>query len=72
MSDEDIRSISKLLHELNCNTANLIGRFDSHIQNQAIHALPPCEHFKSLATKLWGIGIAAMTALIGVVYGFIK
>jgi hypothetical protein len=72
MGEDDIRSIYTILNDLKCNTANLIGRFDSHIQNNAIHSLPPCEHHKALAAKLWAVGLAAFTGLASAVYAVIK
>ncbi len=54
------------------NTANLVGKFDSHIQNQIIHQAPPCEAHKSLCVRLWGLGVSVLVALVGVAYNALK
>ena len=68
----ELSSIHTDIKELIQQTANLIGRFDSHIDNKDIHQVPPCEHHKTLTNKLWGIATMAVAALVGVIYNATK
>jgi hypothetical protein len=65
----DIKDIHDKIDELNRNTANMLGRFDSHIQNGAIHQLPPCYGLRNLSNRLWGIGVLAVAGLMTAVWG---
>jgi len=64
----DIRDIRDSIERLNMHTANLIGRFDSHIDNKAIHQNPPCKAHLALAGRLWGVCILATGGLITAVW----
>ena len=69
---DELHSIREDISRIAENTANLVGKFESHIQNSAIHQLPPCEAHKSLSARLWTLGAAVITALVGVAYNALK
>ena len=69
---DELQAIREDISRIAENTANLIGKFDSHIQNQIIHQAPPCEAHKALSGKLWGLGVSVLVALVGVAYNALK
>ena len=72
MSIEDFREIRKDIKTVLQQQSNLIGRFDSHIDNKPIHQNPPCDAHKALSAKLWAVGTGVVTALIGSLYSVLK
>jgi len=72
MSVEDFREIRKDIKTVLQQQSNLIGRFDSHIDNTPIHQNPPCDAHKALSARLWAVGTGVVTALIGSLYSVIK
>ena len=69
---EELRDIRESVGQIAKDTAVLVGKFDSHIENKPIHQLPPCDAHKALSAKLWVIGTGAVAALVGVAYNTIK
>jgi len=61
-----------ILIEISGNTQAIRQKLDDHIKNPVIHTVPPCEAHKALTTKLWAIGVAAFTALAGMVWSHLK
>ena len=72
MASEDFREIRKDIKQVLRHQANLLGRFDSHIINNTVHQVPPCEAHKALSAKLWAVGTGVVTALIGSLYSVLK
>jgi len=72
IDSEDLREIHQKLNEISCKLENKIGRYDSHVENQAIHQLPPCEHHKVLSAKLWAVALASGSSLLGFIYTLLK
>jgi len=69
---DELRSIRKDVGEIAVHMGNLVGKFESHIENQSIHQNPPCEAHKALSNKLWVIGSGAFTALLASAYNALK
>jgi len=68
---EDRRDMWKAIDEIRAvtnDTHATVGRMDeriaAHMADPTIHTRPPCEHYKSMAAKLWAIAIASITALL--------
>jgi len=72
MESEDLREIRDDIKTVLQHQSNLIGRFDSHIDNEAIHQNPPCDAHKTLSAKLWAIGTGAVAAVLGSLYSVLK
>ena len=69
---DELQAIREDVGRIAENTANLVGKFDSHIANGIIHQAPPCEAHKSLCVRLWGLGVSVLVALAGVAYNALK
>ena len=69
---DDIREIRNDIKDLVENTSNMLGHFDSHVQNKAIHQLPPCAAHLRLVNRLWALGMGVVTALAGSAYAILK
>ncbi len=69
---DELQAMRDDVRDIAINTANLVGKFDSHIQNGIIHQAPPCEAHKALSGKLWGLGVSILVALVGVAYNALK
>jgi len=65
-------NLERLLMEIRGDTQVIRQRLQDHIDNPIIHTVPPCESHKSLTKQLWAIGVAAVAALLGVVYDLLK
>jgi len=57
-----------LILEIHGNTKAMKQKLDDHIANPVIHEVPPCDSHKSLVNRMWAIGVAAFSALVGVVW----
>ena len=62
----------EMIMEIHGSTKRIEQKLDSHIGNKPIHALPPCDGIKTLNNRVWAGLIASVTALGGIVYGFIS
>ena len=69
---DDIREIRNDIKELVENTSNMLGHFDAHVQNKAIHQLPPCEFHLRFVGRLWALAVGVLAALAGSAYAIIK
>jgi len=69
---EDIRELHNKLNEISCRLENKFGRYDSHIENEAIHQLPPCDSHKALSAKLWAVALASGISLRGFIWSVVK
>lgn len=58
--------------EMHAMLNNLVGKYETHVNNNAIHQLPPCEHHSKLTSRLWGIGILSVASIIGTMWTIIK
>ena len=61
----------KMIMDIHGSTKRIEEKLDGHIGNKPIHALPPCDAVKTLNSRVWAGLIASVTALGGIVYGFI-
>jgi len=61
----------KMIMDIHGSTKRIEQKLDSHIDNKPIHALPPCDAVKTLNSRVWAGLIASVTALGGIVYGFL-
>ena len=46
-------------------------KIDMHIGDPVIHTRPPCEHYRVLSKRLWGIVAVALSSLITAIYSMI-
>jgi hypothetical protein len=69
---DEMQALRDDVRDIAINTANLVGKFDTHIANNIIHQAPPCEAHKSLCVRLWGLGVSVLVALVGVAYNALK
>ena len=62
----------KLLLEISGDTKAIRQCLQDHIDNPVIHQVPPCEDHRALTKRLWAVGFAAVSALVGVVWQSLK
>lgn len=46
-------------------------KIDMHIADPVIHTRPPCEHYRVMSKRLWGIVAVALSSLITAIYSMI-
>lgn len=52
-----------LIIEMHGMLNNLVGKYQTHVENTAIHQLPPCAHHSRLTNRLWGIAVIAVSSI---------
>ena len=72
MASEDLREIRDDIKTMIKHQANLLGKFDAHIDNGAVHQVPPCEAHKTLVGRLWAMAAAVLGAVGMSLYSLVK
>ncbi len=62
-----IAKMQDILTRIETTTARLEQKMDSHMADPSIHTRPPCEHYKSLTSRVWALFIAII-GLAGTVF----
>jgi hypothetical protein len=60
-----------LIIEMHGMLNNLVGKYQTHVENTAIHQLPPCAHHSRLTNRLWGIATLAIGSIVASVWALI-
>ncbi len=69
MSKQISTTEETLIYEMHAMLNNLCGKYETHVNNEAIHQQPPCEHHKALTNRIIMVAIAAVSGLITAVWG---
>jgi hypothetical protein len=60
------------IHDIAEDVAYIKAELKGHVGNESIHTMPPCDAHKTLAGRLWLLGVSTLAALIGVAYNALK
>ena len=55
----------KLIFETHEHVTSMSATMKAHLDNKVIHEVPPCEAHKSLANKLWAVGMLSFSTALG-------
>ena len=58
-----MKNSDELIIEIHGTVMQMKGELVSHINNPIVHQVPPCEFYKGLVFRLWGVLVLGLTAL---------